>query len=184
MYDFDELEKQINDVTRKQKELKKEDERLLEDAEKRLSEFFPQMYKLANLYNMVKDTTFNTEAKYSYIKCSNELCIYNFVYYDPQYTEAFSEHKSVYVRVNLEKELDKAVSIESNDDAFPSTASSRKLATELLCGFADCYPLYEEKMASNLKEWVKEQTEILEMLDEDPVEPEIKKSKRVKKVRL
>ena len=40
MYDFDELEKQINDVTRKQKELKKEDERHLEDAEKRLSEFF------------------------------------------------------------------------------------------------------------------------------------------------
>lgn len=184
MYDFDELEKQINNVTRKQNELKKEDERLLEDAEKRLSDFFPQMYKLANLYSMVKDTTFNTEAKYSCIKCSNELCIYNFVYYDPQYTDAFSEYKSVYVRVNLEKELDKAVSIESNDDAFPSTASSRKLATELLCRFADCYPLYEEKMASNLKEWVNEQTEILEMLDESPVKPEIKKSKRVRKERL
>lgn len=182
MYDFDELEKQINNVTRKQKELKKEDERLLENAEKRLSDFFPQMYKLANLYSMVKDTTFNTEAKYSCIKCSNELCIYNFVYYDPQYTDAFSEYKSVYVRVNLEKELDKAVSIESNDDV--STASSRKLATELLCGFADCYPLYEEKMASNLKEWVNEQTEILEMLDESPVKPEIKKSKRVRKERL
>ena len=73
MYDFDELEKQINSVTRKQKELKKEDERLLEDAEKRLSEFFPQMYKLANLYSMVKDTTFNTEAKYSCINIIDHL---------------------------------------------------------------------------------------------------------------
>ena len=181
MLDFDELEKQINNVNHKKEEMKIEDERLLEDAKKNLSEYFQRMYQLAVLYNMVKDTTFDTGAKYNCIRCNKCGNVYRFHYYDPDYTDTFNFYNSVFVRVNVENELTKAVSVGYSDEEFSHPVPSLKYVAESLLKFKECYPVYEEKMANNLKEWVEEQ--VYGQMNESLVETDFKK-KRVRKERL